>query len=46
MMLVFRNVLIKRAYSLEEIGRLAIDAGWGEPRIETTPVGFEAWLTK
>jgi ubiquinone/menaquinone biosynthesis C-methylase UbiE len=45
-MLVFRNILIKRAYSLEEIGRLAIDAGWGEPRIETTPVGFEAWLTK
>jgi ubiquinone/menaquinone biosynthesis C-methylase UbiE len=46
MMLVFRNSLIKRAYPLEEIGRMAIDAGWGEPRIETSPVGFEAWMTK
>lgn len=46
MMLVFRHVLIKRAYPLEEIGRMAIQAGWCEPRIETTPVGFEAWLTK
>jgi ubiquinone/menaquinone biosynthesis C-methylase UbiE len=46
MMLVFRNSLIKRAYPLEEIVRMAIDAGWGEPRIEATPVGFEAWMTK
>ena len=46
MMLVFRNILIKRAYRVEEIGRMAIEAGWGEPRIETIPLGFEAWMKK
>ena len=46
MMAVFRGMLIKRAYRLEEIRRMAIEAGWIEPRIESSPVGFEAWLTK
>jgi ubiquinone/menaquinone biosynthesis C-methylase UbiE len=46
MMLVFRNILIKRAYSPEEIGRMAIEAGWREPRIESIPLAFEAWMTK
>jgi ubiquinone/menaquinone biosynthesis C-methylase UbiE len=46
MMLTFRTMLIKRAYPLDEIRRMAIDAGWAAQRIETTPVGFEAWLTK
>jgi ubiquinone/menaquinone biosynthesis C-methylase UbiE len=46
MMLTFRTMLIKRAYPLEEIGRMAIEAGWSAPRIDATPVGFEAWLTK
>jgi len=46
MMLTFRTMLIKRAYPLEEIGRMAIEAGWSAPRMEATPVGFEAWLTK
>ena len=46
MMLVFRNILIKRAYRVEEVGRMAIEAGWGEPRIETIPLGFEAWMKK
>jgi ubiquinone/menaquinone biosynthesis C-methylase UbiE len=46
MMLVFRNILIKRAYPVEEVGRMAIEAGWGEPRIETIPLGFEAWMKK
>lgn len=46
MMLVFRASLIKRAYPLEDIRRMAIEAGWVEPRIETDPIGFEAWLTK
>jgi ubiquinone/menaquinone biosynthesis C-methylase UbiE len=46
MMLVFRTVLIKRAYPLAEIGRMARDAGWTEPRIEMNPIGFEAWMVK
>jgi hypothetical protein len=37
MMFVFRNMLIKRAYLLEEIRRMALEAGWTEPRIETAP---------
>jgi ubiquinone/menaquinone biosynthesis C-methylase UbiE len=46
MMLVFRSMLIKRAYPLEEIRRMATEAGWVDPRIEISPVGFEAWMTK
>ncbi|MGA9354359.1 MAG: methyltransferase domain-containing protein [Terriglobales bacterium] len=46
MMLVFRGMLIKRAYPMEEIRRMAAEAGWIAPRIETSPVGFEAWMTK
>jgi ubiquinone/menaquinone biosynthesis C-methylase UbiE len=46
MMFVFRNMLIKRAYLLEEIRRMAREAGWTEPRMETAPLGFEAWLTR
>jgi hypothetical protein len=46
MMLVFRFMLIKRAYPLEEIRRMAVEAGWGEPRIDPSPLGFEAWMTR
>jgi len=46
MMFTFRVMLIKRAYPLEDIRRMAEEAGWTEPRIETSPVGFEAWLVK
>jgi ubiquinone/menaquinone biosynthesis C-methylase UbiE len=46
MMLVFRSTLIKRAYPLEEIRRMALEAGWIDPRIDATPVGFEAWMKK
>jgi ubiquinone/menaquinone biosynthesis C-methylase UbiE len=46
MMLTFRGMLIKRAYPLEEVRRMAIAAGWTDPRMETTPLGFEAWTTK
>jgi ubiquinone/menaquinone biosynthesis C-methylase UbiE len=46
MMLTFRACLIKRAYPLEEIRRMATEAGWAQPRIETTPLGFEARTTK
>jgi ubiquinone/menaquinone biosynthesis C-methylase UbiE len=46
MMFVFRSMLIKRAYPLEEIRRMAAQAGWSDARIETSPLGFEAWTTK
>jgi ubiquinone/menaquinone biosynthesis C-methylase UbiE len=46
MMFVFRTTLIKRAYPLKEIHRMAREAGWAEPRIDPSPVGFEAWMTK
>jgi ubiquinone/menaquinone biosynthesis C-methylase UbiE len=46
MMATFRGMLIKRAYPLEEIRRMAKEAGWKETRMETTPIGFAAWVTK
>src|SRR3984885_15051697 len=46
MMFVFRNVLVKRAYPLEEFHHMAIEAGWVQPRIDTSRMGFEAWMTK
>ena len=46
MMFVFRNMLIKRAYPLQEIHRMAREAGWPDPRIDPSPMGFEAWMTK
>jgi hypothetical protein len=46
MMFVFRNMLIKRAYPLQEILRMAKEAGWAEPGIDPAPMGFEAWMTK
>jgi ubiquinone/menaquinone biosynthesis C-methylase UbiE len=46
MMLVFRFMLIKRAYPLEEIRRMAMEAGWVEARIDPSPLGFEAWMTR
>jgi ubiquinone/menaquinone biosynthesis C-methylase UbiE len=45
MMFVFRHMLIKRAYPLEEIRRMAREAGWAEPTIDSSPMGFEAWMT-
>jgi hypothetical protein len=46
MMLTFRGMLIKRAYPLEEIRHMAVAAGWTDPRIESSPLGFEAWMKK
>ncbi|HEY3988255.1 MAG TPA: methyltransferase domain-containing protein [Acidobacteriaceae bacterium] len=46
MMLTFRGMLIKRAYPVEEIRRMALAAGWIDPRIETAPLGFSARTTK
>ena len=44
-MFVFRGMLMKRAYPIEEVRRMLMEAGWVEPRIETTPPRFEAWTT-
>jgi ubiquinone/menaquinone biosynthesis C-methylase UbiE len=46
MMLTFRGMLIKRAYPLEEIRRMALEAGWADVRIESVPMGFSASTTK
>ena len=46
MMLTFRGMLIKRAYPLEQIRQMAAEAGWKDVRMETTPVGFAAWVKK
>jgi ubiquinone/menaquinone biosynthesis C-methylase UbiE len=46
MRFVFRNMLIKRAYRLEEIRRMALEAGWAEPRINSSAMGFEAWMNR
>jgi len=46
MMLSFRGMLIKRAYPLEEIRRMAAEAGWKDARIDTSPIGFAAYARK
>jgi ubiquinone/menaquinone biosynthesis C-methylase UbiE len=46
MLLVFHAMLIRRAYPLDAIRNMAAEAGWIDPRIEVTPVGFEAWMSK
>jgi ubiquinone/menaquinone biosynthesis C-methylase UbiE len=46
MMFVFRHMLIKRAYPLADIRRMAAQAGWSDLRVTTAPLGFEAWTTK
>jgi ubiquinone/menaquinone biosynthesis C-methylase UbiE len=46
MMLSFRGMLIKRAYPVEEFRRMAVAAGWTDPRIESSHLGFEAWMKK
>jgi len=46
MMLTFRGMLIKRAYPLEEIRRMALEAGWADVRIESAAMGFSASTTK
>lgn len=46
MMLVFRHMLIKRAYPVDDVRRMVAQAGWTVANIETAPVGFEALLSK
>jgi ubiquinone/menaquinone biosynthesis C-methylase UbiE len=42
----FRSMLLKRAYRIEEMDRMAREAGWTEPQIDSSSLGFEAWLRK
>jgi ubiquinone/menaquinone biosynthesis C-methylase UbiE len=44
--LTFRTMLIRRAYMLDEMRRMIAEAGWTDLRLESAPVGFEAWLKK
>jgi ubiquinone/menaquinone biosynthesis C-methylase UbiE len=44
MMATFRLMLRKRAYPLEEVRHMMRQALWSEPRLETSPIGFEAWM--
>jgi ubiquinone/menaquinone biosynthesis C-methylase UbiE len=46
MMLVFRRMLIKRAYPIAAIRQMTAQAGWVDPKIEISPVGVEAWTTR
>jgi ubiquinone/menaquinone biosynthesis C-methylase UbiE len=46
MMVVFRAMLIKRAYPIDAIRRMTAQAGWINARIELFPIGFEAWMKK
>ncbi|MGB6745653.1 MAG: class I SAM-dependent methyltransferase [Terracidiphilus sp.] len=46
MRFAFRHMLIGRAYMLEQMRGMALEAGWTEPRIDSSPLGFEAWLKK
>jgi ubiquinone/menaquinone biosynthesis C-methylase UbiE len=46
MMATFRGMLIKRAYPIEEIRRMVQQAEWVNPRIELSPIGFEASMKK
>jgi ubiquinone/menaquinone biosynthesis C-methylase UbiE len=45
-MFIFRFMLIKRAYPVEEIRQMAMAAGWGDPQIRTSSTGFEALMVK
>ncbi len=46
MLFTFRSMLIKRAYPIDQIREMATEAGWAEPRIEVSAMGFEAWTVK
>ncbi|MGO9934830.1 MAG: class I SAM-dependent methyltransferase [Steroidobacteraceae bacterium] len=46
MMMTFRSMLIKRAYPIDDIRRMTAQAGWINPRIDLSPIGFEAWTRK
>ncbi len=43
---IFRRILLKRAYPLDAIRRMAAEAGWTDLHITVASIGFEAWTTK
>jgi ubiquinone/menaquinone biosynthesis C-methylase UbiE len=45
-MLIFRFMLIKRAYPPEEFRRMVVAVGWPQPKLELSGTGFEAWMKK
>ncbi len=44
-MATFRFTLTKRAYPRDDLRQVASKAGCSDQRFDTTPVGFEAWMT-
>jgi ubiquinone/menaquinone biosynthesis C-methylase UbiE len=46
MMATFRWMLLKRAYTVDQIRRMAAEAGWTQVRIEVQTIGFEAWMRR
>jgi ubiquinone/menaquinone biosynthesis C-methylase UbiE len=42
----FRHVLLKRAYTKDEFGRMAAQSRFGICQINVVPIGFEVRLTK
>ena len=46
MRFVFRVMLIKRAYTLDEMRRMMNEAGWVDASIDASPIGFEASMKK
>lgn len=46
MMVTFRVMLIMGAYPIDDIRRMTAQAGWTDPRIDLSAIGFEAWTRK
>lgn len=46
MIATFRWMLLKRAYTVDQIRRMAAEAGWTQVRIEVQAIGFEAWMRR
>lgn len=46
MMRVFQSVLNKRAYVVDEVRKMADEAGWRNAVVRPCPLGFEAWVRK
>jgi ubiquinone/menaquinone biosynthesis C-methylase UbiE len=46
MLTTFRTMLIKRAYPVDEVRRMATEAGWKGPQFTLSPIGFELRVKK
>ncbi len=44
--LTFKFMLIRRAYTREELAQFVSQSGFEKSWVEDTPIGFELWLTK